>query len=81
MLCSAAAGLIGLLFVVVTLTAGFERSQASRGARLYMSPTAFHFAAVLCMSAAALAPRLSVMVTAAIFGLIALLGFANSKRA
>ena len=81
MLGSAAAGLIGLLFVVVTLTAGFERSQASRGATLYMSPTAFHFAAVLCMSAAALAPRLSVLVTGTIFGLIALMGFANSTRA
>ena len=36
----AAAGLIGLLFVVVTLTAGFDHAQASRGAKLYMTPTA-----------------------------------------
>src|ERR1700740_3153229 len=36
---SAAAGLIGLLFVVVTLTAGFDRDQAQRGQALYMNPT------------------------------------------
>ena len=32
MLGSAGAGLIGLLFVVVTLTAGIDRSRAQRGA-------------------------------------------------
>jgi lysylphosphatidylglycerol synthetase-like protein (DUF2156 family) len=78
---SAAGGLIGLLFVVVTLTAGFERSHALRGASLYMTPTAVHFAAVLCMSAVALAPGLPTSATAAIFGLIGLVGFANAVRA
>jgi hypothetical protein len=78
---SAAGSLIGLLFVVATLTTGFERSQALRGASLYMTPTAVHFAAVLCMSAVALAPGLPTSATAAIFGLIGLVGLANAMRA
>ena len=78
---SAAGSLIGLLFVVATLTTGFERSQALRGASLYMTPTAVHFAAVLCVSAVALAPGLPTSATAAIFGLIGLVGLANAMRA
>jgi hypothetical protein len=78
---SAAAGLIGLLFVVVTLTAGSERSQASRGASLYLTPTALHFAVVLSISAVAVMPRLAVSTAAAVFGLGALVGFANAIRA
>ena len=56
---TAAGALIGLLFVVETLTVGFERDSALRGARVYITPIVFHFAAVLVVSAAALAPRLS----------------------
>ena len=44
---TAAGGLIGLLFVVVTLTAGFERSRALRGSEIYMTPNLVHFAVVL----------------------------------
>jgi hypothetical protein len=75
---SASAGLIGLLFVVVTLTAGFERSQATRGASLYLTPTALHFAVVLSVSAVAVAPRLAVSTQAAVVGLIALVGLVNT---
>jgi hypothetical protein len=78
---SAGAGLIGLLFVVVTLTAGIDRSRALRASGLYMTPTAFHFGAVLCTAAVAVAPRLSAETTGAIFGAIALLGFAHGVRA
>ena len=38
MIGSAGAGLIGLLFVVVTLTQGIDRDRALRGASLYMTP-------------------------------------------
>lgn len=58
MIGSGAVALIGLLFVVATLTAGRERSTATRGARVYMTPTVFHFAVVLTISAAALVPEL-----------------------
>jgi hypothetical protein len=78
---SAAGGLIGLLFVVVTLTSGLERSTAMRGASIYMTPTAVHFAAVLCVSAIALAPGLSSSTAAAIFTLAGVVGLANSLRA
>ena len=56
MIGSAAGALIGLLFIVATLTAGFEREQSQRGARLYLTPTVFHFAVVMVVGAIALAP-------------------------
>ena len=78
---SAAGSLIGLLFVVVTLTAGAERSTAMRGARIYMTPTAVHFGVVLSASAVALAPGLAISARVAIFATIAIVGLANTVRA
>lgn len=78
---SAAGALIGLLFVVATLTAGYDRSHVLRGVNLYMTPTAVHFAVVLASSAVAMAPRLTVSTTAAALGLGALVGLANAARA
>ena len=75
---TAAAGLIGLLFVVVTLTAGFERSRALHGSAIYMTPTGVHFAVVLTVSAIVLAPRLPAAVTASLIGLAALAGFGHA---
>jgi hypothetical protein len=80
MLGSAAAGLIGLLFVVVTLTAGFERSEALRGAKLYTTPTVIHFAAVLSISAIAIAPQLPGSITVVLIGVVAVLGLAYALR-
>src|SRR4051794_38237260 len=53
---SAAAALIGLLFVVVTLTAGRERSMLELGQRYYMSPIVADLAAILVLSGAAMIP-------------------------
>jgi hypothetical protein len=78
---SAAAGLIGLLFVVVTLTASVDRSKALRAGSLYMTPTAFHFGAVLCTAAVAIAPELRAEIIGAIFGGIALIGVGHGMRA
>ena len=80
MIGSASAGLIGLLFVVVTLTSGVEREQAQRGQALYMTPTAMHFALALTISAVAMAPGLSLTLTAVAFGLPALVGAGNAVR-
>ncbi len=77
---SAAAGLIGLLFVVMTLTAGRDRSRILRGAGLYMTPTVVHFGVVLAISAIAMAPGLPLVPRGAAFGLFALLGLAASAR-
>jgi hypothetical protein len=53
----AAATLTGLVFVVVTLSAGRQSSTAnSNGARLFTSPTVFHLTSVLVISALALTP-------------------------
>ena len=52
----AAAALIGLLFLVVTLTAGRDPSSQSQGIRLFSTPTVVGFATVLLASAFALAP-------------------------
>ena len=81
MMGSAAAGLIGLLFIVVTLTSGADRSQIQRGQTLYMTPTAVHFAVVLSTSAVALAPGLPGPATAALVLIVALVGLASAARA
>ena len=72
---TASAGLMGLLFVVVTLTSGFDRTQAMRGARLYLTPTALHFSVVLSVSAVGVTPGLPMPLTAGLFCAIALVGF------
>jgi len=53
---AAAATLIGLLFIVVTLTSGRPVSTNVPGTRLFTSPTVFHLVSVLANSALALAP-------------------------
>jgi hypothetical protein len=53
---SAAATLIGLQFVVVTLTSGRPAAISTRGQQLFTSPVVFHLASVLANSALALAP-------------------------
>lgn len=55
----AAAGLIGLLFVVMSLTTGLERGRAMRGAQIYMTPVVFHLGVLLLLSALALFPRMA----------------------
>lgn len=81
MMGSAGGGLIGLLFVVITLTAGFEHSQAARGQALYMTPTMVHFAVVLSISAVAVIPGLPRVGFAGLAALGMALGLLNSARA
>jgi hypothetical protein len=80
---SAAAALIGLLFLVATLTSGLHNDPArtARGMVFYLTPTAMHFAVVLTTSAVAMAPRFAVWVKAVLFLLCALVGLANAVRA
>ena len=54
----ASATLIGLLFVVSTLTSTFEPERRSVGQNLFLTPTVFKFASFLALSAVALAPGL-----------------------
>jgi hypothetical protein len=55
---TASAGLIGLLFVVATLSSSVDREKRSRGQSLFLTPVVFTFASVLALAAVALAPGL-----------------------
>src|SRR5690348_8603516 len=77
---TAAAGLIGLLFVVVTLTANFERSRALWASGVYMSPVVANFALVLSTSALTLIPGVTPAVFASLLAIVAALGLAAALR-
>lgn len=77
---SAAAGLIGLTFVVVTLTAGRERGASLRGAGLYLTPTVVHFVTVFAISAVTMVPGLRGGWAAIAIALIAAFGLGCALR-
>jgi hypothetical protein len=72
---SAAGALIGLLFVVATLTIGRDHRSVQRGISLYMTPNLFHFGVVLLVGATVQAPRLAPAATAGIIAVAAATGF------
>ena len=74
----AAAVLIGLIFVVVTLMHGKPRSTVITGSRLYMGPIVLHMCFVLTLSAAALTPGMNFRMYAVISGVISLWGFGRA---
>jgi hypothetical protein len=74
---SAAAVLIGLVFVVVTLMQDRPRSSVLQGSKLYMGPVVLHMSFVLALSAAALVPGVSARQFAVITWIIALWGLAR----
>jgi len=71
---SAAAVLIGLIFVVVTLMQDKPRSTMLSGARLYMGPVVLQVSFVLVLSAAALTPGISARDYAIVAAVVALWG-------
>src|SRR5215213_3635595 len=73
----AAAVLIGLIFVVVTLMHDRSRSSVLYGSKLYMGPIVLHMSFVLVLSGAALSPELGERTFAAIAGVIAVWGAAR----
>jgi hypothetical protein len=70
----AAAVLIGLIFVVISLMQDRSRSQVLAGSKLYMGPIVLGVSFILALSAAALTPGISRCEFAAITGAIALWG-------
>lgn len=74
---SAAALLIGLVFVVVTLMSDRPRSSVLYGSKVYMGPVVLHMTFVLVLSAAALAPGLETRHYAVIAGVIGAWGLAR----
>jgi hypothetical protein len=80
MIGSSAAALIGLMFVVVTLTAGRDRDQLEQGKHLYTSPIVWHLGVVLVLSGGALAPTITAKVFGLVSGGLALLGIGMGIR-
>src|SRR6476619_1924390 len=74
---SAAAVLIGLIFVCISLMQDRSRSSVLTGSRLYMGPIVLGVSFVLVLSAAALAPGIDSTSFAAIAGIVAAWGLAR----
>src|SRR3954463_2216746 len=77
---SSAGALIGLMFVVVTLTAGRDRAEVERGKHLYTSPIVWALAVVLALSGMAIAPSVSARIFGLASGGLGLLGVAIGVR-
>ncbi len=71
---SAAGGLIGLQFVVLTLIAQRLPPRAAEGGAAFATPTVVHFATVLLLAAVLRAPWHAITSIASIWGLVGLLG-------
>jgi hypothetical protein len=71
---SAAGGLIGLQFVVLTLIAQRPPLRAAEAGAAFATPTIVHFATVLLLSAALRAPWHAITSIAVVWGLVGLLG-------
>ena len=73
----AAAVLIGLIFVVISLMQDRSRDSVLTGSKLYMGPIVLGVSFVLTLSAAALVPGISGHEFAAIAAIVALWGLAR----
>lgn len=65
---TAAAALVALLFVAVSVGVGFLSFRSAAGTRMYMSPVVVHFTGVLFACAAGLVPGLGAVSCAWLFG-------------
>lgn len=80
MIGSSAAALIGLMFVVVTLTAGRDRKDLEPGKKLYTTPIVWHLGVVLVLSGVAEMPVMNERLFGVACGIAALIGFLMSVR-
>lgn len=78
MLGGSAAALIGMMFVVVTLTAEISVDQINRGTTIYHNPTIFHLGVVLAISAVTMVPEHLIAVEAWVIALVGLGGLVYS---
>lgn len=77
---SAAAVLIGLIFVVVTLMQDRPRSSVLTGSKLYMGPVVLHVSFVLVLSAAALIPDMTPRTFAGLCAAVAAWGLVRGAN-
>jgi hypothetical protein len=75
---SSAGALIGLVFVVITLSGEIDPARAGIAQRTFMSPTIFHFVTVMIISCAAVVTTLPPAAMAAVIAAPAVVGAANS---
>lgn len=80
MIGSSSAALIGLMFVVITLTAGRDRAEIERGKKLYTSPIVWDLSVILVLSGAAIAPTMTRSFFAAACGGLGILGILRGIR-
>ena len=71
---TSAAGLTGLMFVVITLVTGAEKARSQDGISTFSTPTVMHFGAALFVSAVLIAPFRSVAIAATLVGFAGLYG-------
>lgn len=71
---TAAATLIGLLFVAASIGVGFLTPERASGTRTYMTPVIFHFTSVLFVSLAVLVPSHAHETHSLLLSLNALIG-------
>ncbi len=71
---SAAGGLIGLQFVVLTLVANRPPPRAAEGGAAFATPTIVHFGSVLLLAAILRAPWHTLTSVAALWGLVGVCG-------
>ncbi len=71
---SAAGELIGLLFIVATLTSRRSSPGSEQGVKVFTTPTVFHLALVLVVSALALAPGAEIDSASLVMTICALIG-------
>jgi hypothetical protein len=77
---SSAGALIGLMFVVVTLTAGRDRAETERGKHLYTSPIVWHLGVILTLSGAAAIPAMTPRFFAVAAGGLGIIGLGIGVR-
>ena len=70
----ASGSLIGLLFIVATLSSGRDPEQTHRGSAIYTTPTVYNLAVVLLVSALAMAPEVNGMLVGCVLGALGLVG-------
>jgi hypothetical protein len=71
---TAGATLLGLLFVAVSLGAGYLMEERQSATRMFMSPVVIHFTTVFFLSVVALLPLQQAKFLAALIGASALIG-------
>jgi hypothetical protein len=75
---TAAATLVALLFVAISLGAGYLSAERTAPTRAFFSPVVVHFTAILIASALALTPEHTGGVVSVVVGVIAIVGLAVS---